>query len=217
MEVAGDGSPVEVYRRLPPLGEPEIVHAAVPRGCAILELGCGAGRVTHALVALGHPVVAVDNSPEMLAHVRDAETVLADVEGLDLGRRFPAVVLGSNFVNDPDPGRRTRLLGTCSRHVAPDGRVLIECYDAAFDWEAAVGSERRIGDVTLRVAAARRAGSLVSATMEYEVEGARWSQSFTATALNEDELRASLSGAGLSFERWLDASGRWFSARPGTD
>jgi len=57
------------------MGEPEIVHAAVPPGASILELGAGAGRVTHPLVALGHPVVAVDESAEMLARIRGAETV----------------------------------------------------------------------------------------------------------------------------------------------
>ena len=65
--ITPDGCAVELYRLLPPMGEPEIVHAAIPAGAAILELGAGAGRVTHALVALGHPVVAVDESAEMLA------------------------------------------------------------------------------------------------------------------------------------------------------
>ncbi len=49
------------------------MYEAAGAGASILELGCGAGRVTHPLVALGHPVVAVDESPEMLAHVRGAE------------------------------------------------------------------------------------------------------------------------------------------------
>jgi SAM-dependent methyltransferase len=72
-DAAPDGSPVEVYLRLPPGEEPGIVHAAVPEGAAVLELGCGAGRLTRALLAFGHPVVAVDQSPEMLRHVQGAE------------------------------------------------------------------------------------------------------------------------------------------------
>jgi SAM-dependent methyltransferase len=87
MDVTADGSPVEVYLLLPPGDEPEIVHAAIPRGASILELGSGAGRVTHPLLALGHEVVAVDDSPSMLAHVR-AETVCARIGDLDLGRTF---------------------------------------------------------------------------------------------------------------------------------
>jgi SAM-dependent methyltransferase len=54
------------------MGEPEVVHAAIPAGASILELGAGAGRVTRRLVELGHPVVAVDESPEMLARIREA-------------------------------------------------------------------------------------------------------------------------------------------------
>src|SRR3979411_574152 len=82
--VTPDGRAVDFYARMTAMGEPEIVHAAIPAGVSILELGCGAGRVTHPLVALGHPVVAVDESPEMLAHVRGAETVCARIEELAL-------------------------------------------------------------------------------------------------------------------------------------
>ncbi|WP_328605353.1 hypothetical protein OG943_35855 [Amycolatopsis sp. NBC_00345] len=49
--------------------------------------------MTHPLVALSHRVVAVDDSPEMLAHVRGAETVCARIGDLRLGRRFGGVLL----------------------------------------------------------------------------------------------------------------------------
>src|SRR5438093_6907399 len=86
-------------------------------GSSILELGCGAGRVTHPLVALGHPVVAVDESPEMLAHVRGAETVRARIQDLRLGRPFDAVLLASFLVNVADHGLRRRTLEVCREHV----------------------------------------------------------------------------------------------------
>jgi SAM-dependent methyltransferase len=70
--ITPDGSAVELYALLPPMGEPEVVHAAIPAGASVLELGAGAGRVTHQLVELGHPVVAVDESPEMLTRIRGA-------------------------------------------------------------------------------------------------------------------------------------------------
>ena len=71
---APDGSPVALYARLPPLGEPELIHDAIPAGAEILELGAGAGQRHARARRLGHPVVAVDNSAEMLALVRGAET-----------------------------------------------------------------------------------------------------------------------------------------------
>ena len=51
------------------------------------------------LLARGYSVVAVDDSPEMLAHIDTAETVVASIEGLDLRRRFDAVLLCSHLVN----------------------------------------------------------------------------------------------------------------------
>lgn len=79
-EVTLDGSPVLLYRRLPPGSEPSLIDSAVRPRSTILELGAGAGRVTHALIDLGHRVVAVDQSREMIQWVRGAETVIADIE-----------------------------------------------------------------------------------------------------------------------------------------
>src|SRR5690606_40459118 len=47
---------------------------------------------------------AVDNEPAMLAALRRATGVLADVTRLDLGRRFGAVLLMSHFVDAADAG-----------------------------------------------------------------------------------------------------------------
>jgi hypothetical protein len=44
MDVTEDGSPVEVYRRLPENGETALVASVVAPGSSILELGSGAGR-----------------------------------------------------------------------------------------------------------------------------------------------------------------------------
>src|SRR5881409_3849958 len=102
--ITKDGSPVEMYLLLPPGDEPDIIDSAVRLGGSILELGCGVGRVTRVLVERGRPVVAVDESADMLSHVRRAETVLSDIESLDLGRTFDGVVLASHLVNTGDSG-----------------------------------------------------------------------------------------------------------------
>lgn len=112
---APDGSPVDVYLRLPDRGEGELVTAALPPPASLLELGCGTGRVTRQLVARGYSVVAVDESPEMLAHVRAAETVRARIEELDLGRRFDAVLLLSNLLT-VEAEQRQAFLDACARH-----------------------------------------------------------------------------------------------------
>ncbi len=147
--VAPDGSPVEVYVMLPPLGEAEIVHGVIPEGAHVLELGCGAGRITHRLIELGHPVTAVDNSVEMLSHVRGAEVALADIETLELERQFEAVLLASNLVNTVDDEQRRAFLATCARHLAPSGAVLIQRYSP--DWGPSKDVDEQIGSVRLRL------------------------------------------------------------------
>ncbi len=108
--VAPDGSPVGFYLALEHEGEPELIHTALDPDAAALELGAGTGRITHPLLEFGHTVVAVDESPAMLAHITGAETVCARIQDLDLGRRFDGVVLGSHFVNLPDPDERSAIL-----------------------------------------------------------------------------------------------------------
>jgi SAM-dependent methyltransferase len=144
---APDGSPVDLYVLFPPAGEAERVHATIAGGATVLDLGCGVGRIAHELIRLGHPVVAVDESREMLAHVRGAETVQARIEGLDLGRRFPCVLLASHLVNTAHVAQRRAFLEACARHVADDGVVLIERHDPG--WTPEEGVRGQMGDVTV--------------------------------------------------------------------
>ena len=216
-ETAADGSPVELYARMPTFGEPELVHAAIPAGTPILELGAGAGRMTHRLLALGHAVTAVDSSAAMLAHITGAEVVRAEIEALDLGRTFGCVLLASQLVNVDDDRQRAARLATCARHVAPDGVVLIQRYDPAWVVDPRPSESTREG-VTIRVVDPRREGERLSATVEYEVDGRRWSQGpFTSRILDDDELLARLWVAGLTFDRWLDDGRTWLAATPAPD
>jgi SAM-dependent methyltransferase len=206
VSVAPDGSPVEVYSRLPELGEGEVLASAVPEGASVLELGCGAGRITRQLVRLGYRVTAVDESPEMLAQVRDAETVRAQIEGLELDRRFDAVLLASNLVN-ADPARRRAFLATCRRHA---DLVIVEGLPLA--WSPQDG-ETALGDVLSRLRVDRIDGGVVHGEMEYETEGRTWRHSFAMRVFaDESELNAALAETGLRLGRRLDA--RWFLAVP---
>ncbi|HEY6459456.1 MAG TPA: class I SAM-dependent methyltransferase, partial [Polyangiaceae bacterium] len=208
---APDGSPVELYARLAAGDEPRIVHEAVPAGAALLELGCGAGRITHALLALGHPVVAVDNSPEMLAYVRGAEKVLADIQGLDLGRTFAGVVLASNLVNCVDAPTRAAMLASCARHVAPDGAVLVQrlAPDRALIIEE--GGWTR-GQARFHLTSLVKRGRIFAATMMVEMEGKRWLHSFEAEVLGDDAMDAALDAAGLKRVAFLDETRAWVKA-----
>jgi SAM-dependent methyltransferase len=234
--ITPDGCSVELYGLLPSMGEPEIVHDAIPPGASILELGAGAGRMTHPLVALGHPVVAVDESGEMLARIRGAagdldadgwggaastgpasvgvETVQARIQELDLGRRFDAVVLASFLVNEPDDDLRGRFLRACRDHVGDDGCVLVQRHPAAWFDEAAEG-ERTSGGITFRLRGLARPGpGLLSATVEYQVGERVWTQWFTARRLDDGALAAVLAAAGLAVDAYLTGDGSWVRAVP---
>jgi SAM-dependent methyltransferase len=81
----------------------------------VLDLGCGIGRIAEPLTALGHRVVGVDESADMLAHLRRAEPVLSRIDSLDLDERFGGVLLASTLVNTYDPVQRTGLLAAARR------------------------------------------------------------------------------------------------------
>lgn len=205
LDTASDGSPVGFYARLPELGEGEIVASVLPAGASVLELGCGTGRITRQLVRLGLHVTAVDESSEMLAHVHDAETVEAR-KGLELGRRFDAVILASNLVNAEPPQRRA-FLQTCRRHA---DLVLVE--GLPLGWSPEDG-ETALGDVVSRLHIERIDGGVVHGEMEYEAEGRTWLHPFAMHVFgDESELGAALAEAGLRCERRLDA--HWFTAVP---
>jgi SAM-dependent methyltransferase len=205
---------VELYALLPPGEDPAIVHAMVPPGASILELGAGAGRVTHPLLRLGHAVVAVDESPEMLARIRGAETVRGKIQSLDLGRRFDAVLLASHLVNVPDDRLRLRFLRACRRHLRTGGCVLLQRHEPAWFDQAEEG-ERTVGAVTVGLRDLRRpAPGLLSATVEYRAGGRTWRQWFTARRLDDVALAAALAEAGLAVDAYLTEDRTWVRAVP---
>jgi SAM-dependent methyltransferase len=213
--ITSDGCAVELYARLPAWREPRVIHAAAGDGATILELGCGTGRVTHPLIALGHAVTAVDESPEMLERVHGAETVRAKIQDVDLGgRRFGAVVLGSHLINEPTGELAAAWLATCRRYVADDGCVLIEQHSPAwFDTAADNENERdgmifRLRDVT------RPEPGLIYGTVEYQAGDLIWTQTFGTRRLEDGALRELLGAAGLAFDRYLTDDHGWLRAVP---
>ena len=214
--ITPDGCSVELYAILPAGDEPAIVHEAAGEGASILELGAGAGRVTHPLLALGHPVVAVDESAEMLERIHGAELVQSRIEELDLAREFDAVLLASHLVNIPDVAWRRTLLATCRRHLRPEGKVLIQRHPP--DWfdtaEPFDGPHSSLPDLVMRLRDLERPGSgLLSATVDYQVGDRVWSQSFIAARVDDERLAADLGAVGLAFDRLLTADDSWVSAR----
>ena len=208
MTVAPDGSPVDLYALLPDRGEGELVLAALPPPATVLELGCGAGRITRQLVAQGYSVTGVDESAEMLEHVLGAETVCARIEGLDLGRRFDVVLLASNLLS-VEPAQRREFLETCRRH---SDLVVVETLPIG--WESVEG-ESELGEVVSRLRVDRVAAGVVHGEVDYASHGRTWSHAFAMRVFaDEEELAAALADGGLRLDRWLDRGRGWFVARP---
>ncbi|MEU7696540.1 class I SAM-dependent methyltransferase [Microbispora hainanensis] len=210
--ITPDGCAVDYYAMLTPDGEPEIVHAAIPEGAAILELGAGAGRITRALLALGHEVVAVDESPEMLAHINGAETVLSRIQDLSLARMFDVVLLMSYVIDTADDDLCRAFLRTCRRHVAPDGCVILQRQPPEWYDTVEPSERRRDGRVIRMRDVSRPEPDLLAATMEYVVGDRRWTHTYVSRRRTDARFEELLCEAGLTMEGFLHGDRRWVRA-----
>jgi SAM-dependent methyltransferase len=208
--IAPDGCPVELYARLPLMGEPEVVHGAIPAGASVLELGCGTGRLIRALALLGHPVHGVDESPEMLAHAADLPTTLSSIEAADLGRTFDAVLLASTLLNGP-ADLRHRFLLACRRHVAPHGVVVLQQSAPAWFGSVAPG-EREEAGIRRVLRSVRRSGDRVEVVVDHPADRQTWKHAFDRWRLHD--LDGDLAAAGLRHDRRLTDDAVWTTAVP---
>jgi SAM-dependent methyltransferase len=213
--VAPDGTPVAPYLVLPAQAEADLIHRALPPGAEVLELGCGAGRVSRRLADLGHHVSAVDHSHEMIQHVeRHASlTVLrADIETLSLSRTFGGVVLASYLVNVTDRAKRSRFLAACRRHVMNEGAVVIQRLDPETYWTP--GAESLFGPVHVQLVEAAVRDQILSARLEYRIDDQVFPQTVVAEILDDAAVLDELGNADLRLDHWIDAQKTWLVARP---
>ncbi|MFF0465299.1 class I SAM-dependent methyltransferase [Streptomyces mexicanus] len=193
--------------------EPDVVERAVPARAGVLELGCGAGRVTHPLLRRGFTVTAVDESPHMLERVHGARTVCSPIEALELDERFDVVLLGSFLVHAGVPDVRQGLLRACRRHVADDGCVLIQ--REGEDWHENVPRDREIPGGLVRVVSdvPVRPG-VRSVHVEYVFPDTRWTQTFLSCPLTPEAFERALAEAGLAVDAYLTDDRTWVRALP---
>ena len=129
-------------------GEAAYVGALLPGPSAVLDAGCGTGRVAVELSRRGHDVTGVDSDPSMLAVARrhpGPHWVEADLAALDLPERFDLVVAAGNVVVFLEPGTEQEVVARLAAHLLPGGllvsgwrtdRLDVHGYD---DWAAAAG------------------------------------------------------------------------------
>lgn len=206
--IAPDGSPVAVFAALAPGPAPAMIHARLPARGSVLDLGCGAGRLSAALADLSHPVTAVDVSPPMLSAVDGrVSTVCADIAGLELGTRFDGVILASYLVNQQ---RAANFLATCARHVRAGGGVFVQRYDPLWLRDAAPDATAE-GNVTVAVDRFTFGPDprQVRFTVTYGIDPNRWVQTVDAIIQDDGDVAALARRAGLELEEWLDEHRTW--------
>jgi hypothetical protein len=193
-----------LIRRRRPVGEPEDLQPAATRGASTLRGPAGAGRVLRSLRELGL------RFPTVIQSVHDLETTPDDLQALDVGRLFVAVVLGSHLVNVPDPALRGAFLDAARRHLVGDCDVLVEHHP--IDWATTADEVSATTGASLGMTDIQRDPPFVSAVSVYEVDGREVRQPFTARVLSEAELAAELDASGLFVRSRLSPT--WLVAGP---
>jgi 2-polyprenyl-3-methyl-5-hydroxy-6-metoxy-1,4-benzoquinol methylase len=115
-------------------GEARFLDAMIARRAAVLDAGCGSGRVAAELAARGHRVVGVDADPVLIDAARTEHPALpwfvADLSDVDLTGSgelpgpFDAVILAGNVMVYLAPGSEGAVLSHLASGVRPDGVIV---------------------------------------------------------------------------------------------
>jgi SAM-dependent methyltransferase len=109
-----------------PHGEADLVASYAP--AAVLDAGCGTGRIAIELDRRGIAVLGVDADPDMIAaasaRAPELQWRLADLAGLELPDRFDVVLLAGNVVPYVAAADRAAAVAGCARHLGPGCRLV---------------------------------------------------------------------------------------------
>lgn len=104
----------------------------------VLELMCGTGRLTLALLADGVPMTCVDSSPEMLVRLRQklaysgyqAEVFEQDVTCLSLPGKYDLAIIPFNsYMEITTRVGQGAALRSIHRHLLPGGRLIVTLHN----------------------------------------------------------------------------------------
>jgi len=113
-------------------GEADLIESLLSEtgGSAVLDAGCGTGRVAIELAARGFAVVGLDADPAMLAAARskapDLRWIEADLvdTGAHLGEAFDLVALPGNVMIFLDRGTEPDVVGQLAARLRPGGLLV---------------------------------------------------------------------------------------------
>lgn len=178
---AGGRIELDAGRWHAPPGPADLALLGRARG-AVLDIGCGPGRLVHALVLAGRTALGIDVSAAAVASTRrrGAPAVHTSVFGPvpAAGRWGTALLLDGNIGIG---GNACSLLRQTARLVAPDGLILVEVESPA----------------------------AVSENVEVRVGSGSW---FPWSRIAAGDVPALANSAGLALDEVWEHSGRWFAA-----
>jgi SAM-dependent methyltransferase len=127
----------------------DLARGLLGDGGRVLELACGSGRVTTALLRDGHAVVGLDLSQPMLRRAAErvqrlgapararAQLIRGDVRRFALAARFPLVVMAFNaFEHLYTRVEVAACLERIRAHLEPGGRFVFDVQNPNLDWLA---------------------------------------------------------------------------------
>ncbi|RUP02939.1 MAG: class I SAM-dependent methyltransferase [Mycobacterium sp.] len=210
--ITRDGSLVEIYRRVSVTDEISLITTLLEPAGSVLDLGSGAGRIANPLAEKGFEVTAVDDSADMLAHVRAARTVESRIEDLRLSEKYDLVLLASSLVNYPGVDGRRGLLATVAHHLKPTGKALIQWRPPEWFTLRPAGSYHRAdGDMQQTMTILHNDGHRVLGEFTLAYGGQSLTQSFEAHRIGVDEFRSLLDEVGLTLETENPESSEWLT------
>ena len=128
---------------------PFYIQYARETGSPILDLAAGTGRVTFALAQDGHEVVALDNSPSMLAVAREKlkmepseisqriSIMEGDMTDFVFNQKFKLIIIPSSFGHALTTDAQLSTLTCINKHLDDSGIFLLDLFPGASQHEHA--------------------------------------------------------------------------------
>lgn len=129
LECAAEAADLELWREL----------AAEAKG-AVLELGCGTGRVGIRLAREGNEVIGIERSAPLAGVFNEraqreglpAQAIVANARRIHLRRHFSLVIAPMQLIQQAgDASGRMQILAVAEEHLPPGGRAAFAIVEAA--------------------------------------------------------------------------------------